>query len=229
MTELEKLEKRWSELAGRPKTEEEAKEILFLSKRLSSLRAKEHQKLTDELSEVGIEIGSVWDLVNTRARYPKAIPILLRHLKLDYSDKAKEGIIRSLTVIEAKGKATDVLIVEYKKTPFEKENFRWVIGNAICKTITDDSMEKVIEIVKDKKNGMSREMFILALGKTKKYREKAISTLMGLTHDGDVMPYAIEALTKLKAIEAKKRILELTDNPDKDIRKKVKKFLDKIG
>ncbi|MBX3102800.1 MAG: HEAT repeat domain-containing protein [Bacteroidetes bacterium] len=183
MDDIEYLEKRWAELAGKPKSKEEIEEILRISEKIALLRAKEHQVLTEELSNIGIKITSIWDLVNTKDKYLMAIPVLLKHLTLDYSDKTKEGIIRALTVPEAKGIAMQVLLAEYLRLPKEKENLRWAIGNAVNVAITKHDAEDIFPIVLDKENGISRQMFVAALGKIK--TENVKNVLHQLTHDHD--------------------------------------------
>ena len=49
MSELEKMEKRWKELLGRPNSKEEIDEVLILAKKIELERAKEYQGLIDEL------------------------------------------------------------------------------------------------------------------------------------------------------------------------------------
>lgn len=197
MNDLEKMEKRWKELVGKSRTDEEVQEILLLSEKLAVERAKEHQELTNELAEIGIKIVTIWDLVNTKVKYPNAITILLKHLQLDYSDKVKEGIIRALTVREAKGIAVPLLLNEYLKLPKEKENLRWVIGNAINVTITKNDAEKIFPIVLNSKNGLSRQMFIAALGKVKTNDVKNV--LLQLINDNDkvIREEAQKALKKM--------------------------------
>lgn len=226
---LEKMEKRWSELAGKPKSQEEIKETLELAKKIELERAKEYTGLIKELSDIGIEVNTIWDLVNTKSKYPIAIPILLKYLLLINLDKNKEGIVRALTIPEAKGVASTALIYEYVKTPVSKENLRWIMGNAIKLTLTDNELKKVFPIVKDKKNGISREMIVLALGNTKKYKKEATELLIHLTYDDDVKLQAIEALTKLKATDAKERITELANSSKKPVQKKAMSYLKKMG
>src|SRR5215469_15844347 len=58
----------------------------------SEARLKERQEqsrreqavLLGELRNIGFNVESVWDFVNTAEMYPSAIPILLRHLSLPY-------------------------------------------------------------------------------------------------------------------------------------------------
>jgi hypothetical protein len=195
MNELQVLEKRWNELVGKPRTNEEVEESMSISKKMGALKAKEHQELTDELLNVGIKIENIFDLVNTKEKYPKAIPFLLKHLQKKYSDDVKQGIIRALTVKEAKGQAVPLLIKEYLKTPKEKEDLRWVIGNAVWATITKADVESIFPIVLDKTNGWSREGFIFALSKIRE--EKVKNVLIQAMDDNDkVIREAVKKVLK---------------------------------
>jgi hypothetical protein len=167
MDDIEILEKRWAELASKPKKKEEIEETLLLAKQIEMERTKEYQGLIDELAVLDIKINSIWDLVNTKSKYPKAIPVLIKYLPLVNYDKNKEGIIRALTVPEAKGLVVPLLVKEYLQLPNEKENLRWVIGNAVNVVITKSEVADIFPIVLNKENGLSRQMFVSALGKIK--------------------------------------------------------------
>jgi hypothetical protein len=65
--------------------------------------------LVQDLRAAGTRVESVWDLVNTRARYPAAIPVLLEHLEREYIPEAREGIARALAVPEATAPGRDCL------------------------------------------------------------------------------------------------------------------------
>jgi hypothetical protein len=52
-----------------------------------------------DLVEVGVEVSSVWDLVNTTEPYPGALPVLISHLaRGGYPDRVMEGLGRALAV-----------------------------------------------------------------------------------------------------------------------------------
>ncbi|MCO5948302.1 hypothetical protein [Mucilaginibacter flavidus] len=130
---------------------------------------REIKDLSKELKEAEVKYTDPWDLVNASEPYPDAINILITHLSKQYHYRNKQGIVRALTVKEARGKANATLIAEYNKVPKDKENdsLRWAIGNAIWFIITPNDIESILPIVEDKKNGMSRHRFVLALGKIK--------------------------------------------------------------
>jgi len=232
MTKLEKLEKRWKELVGKPRSKEEIAESLSLAKELELEYSKEYSSMIAELADKGIKISNIYDLVNTAESYPDAIPILLNHVTKNYHDKNKEGIIRSLAVKEAIGKASPVLIAEYHRIPKDKMNLRWVIGNTVLMTFTEDDIESILPIVQDKTNGKSRGRFIEALGKTKSKTAKAPeveNVLIGLLDDEeDVVPSALMALGRMKSKKAKTKISVLSIHPNELIRIEAQKALRKI-
>lgn len=199
MDELEKLEKRWKELIGKPRSKQEIEETSTLSKQIEQERAKELAGLIAELKDNGITISSIWDLVNTKEKYPKAISVLLKYLPKVNNEKNKEGIIRALTVKEAKGIAAPPLINEYERTPKEKDNLRWVIGNAIATVMTSQDVEWLFSAVKDKRNAGSRRQLIKAVGTVKS--PKALEVLTELLEDEEVRSTVLEVLKKLNHIK----------------------------
>lgn len=181
-----------------------------------------------ELSKVGISINDIYDLVNANEPYPSAVPVLLNLLEkgIDHIG-TKEGVVRALAVKEAIGKASPVLIAEYNRVPKDKMLLRWAIGNTIYTTITENDIDSILPIVQDKTNGMSRQMFVGALGKVKS--EKAENALINLLNDEEVIPQALEALGRMKSKKAKDKISALTNHPKDLIRKEALKALKKIS
>jgi len=147
----------------------------------------EANKIKSELEKVGISVNDIYDLVNTDKPYPTAVPVLLNLLQEGIEHIGlKEGIVRALAVKEAIGKASSVLISEYNRTPENKMLLRWAIGNTIYTTITKDDVDSILPIVQDKKNGMSRQMFVAALGKVKSKKTEAV--LINLLDEEEVAP-----------------------------------------
>lgn len=204
MADIEILEKRWTELlanTGKPKSEKELKEyteeVMAIAKQIELERAKEYQGLIDELTNIGIKINSIWDLVNSKSKYPKAIPVLMKYLPIVNYVRNKEGIVRALTVSEAKGLVVPLLVNEYLKLPNDQENLKWIIGNAVNATITKGEVNNIFPIVLNKENGTSRQMFVSALGKIKADNVKSV--LVQLSNDDDkvIRDEAKKALKKV--------------------------------
>lgn len=57
------------------------------------------EPVVGELRAVGVEVDSVWDLVNTDVPYPLALPVLIRYLEDgELPDRVLEGVGRALAV-----------------------------------------------------------------------------------------------------------------------------------
>lgn len=188
----------------------------------------EANKIKLGLAKVGIAVNDIYDLVNTDKSYPAAVPVLLNLLQEGIEHIGiKEGIVRALAVKEAIGKASPILVAEYNRTPKDKIPLRWAIGNTIYITITENDVESILPIVQDKTNGMSRQMFVAALGKVKS--EKAEDVLINLLDDEEVTPHALEALGRMKSKKAKDKVSMLTNHPKALIRKEAQKALKKVS
>src|ERR1700733_6081749 len=94
---------------------------------------KEDQMVAGALRKVGVLVLSSQELLRTKDRYPKAIPVLLEMLPKVETYTMKEIIARSLGVREAKGKAELFLVSEFEATlpdsGKEAESLRWAIAN----------------------------------------------------------------------------------------------------
>lgn len=104
---------------------------------------------------------------------------------------------------------------------------RWAIGNTVYITITEDDVERILPIVQDKENGMSRQMFVAALGKVTS--GKAEDVLIKLLDDEEVAAQALEALGRMKSKKAREKILTLTSHPKAVIKKEAQKALKKLS
>lgn len=148
------------------------------SKRAVHLRL-EQEPILVELRGVGLNVGSVWDLVNTSERYQPAIPILLKHLLLSYSDRTREGIARALAVREPEvRKAWPLLVEEYRKAPIgrgvvapgETKEFplhaKDGLAVALSATVTDETIEELIALARDPSLG-GRVLLLTGIRKSK--------------------------------------------------------------
>lgn len=192
-------------------------------------RFADELKIQRLLADVGIKVDSIYDLVNTKRSYPEAIPILISLLEDEtvLDDRIREGVIRALAVKEAKGLAGSVLIKEFYRIPRDKMMLRWAIGSTLEVVITGENLDDVIEIVQDKQNGISRQMFVFALGKFNLPIVK--ETLIRLLDDDDVTIHALNALRKLKVKEAINQIKKLFDHSNKTVRELSKDVAEYLG
>jgi len=165
------------------------------AQRFARLRAEQAVLLAD-LRKAGCNIESIWDLVNTSERYPEAIPILLRHLRLPYSDRTLEGIARSLAVPEvAVSNAWPDLVEAYRKAPMGKgpiapgETREYELGAkdglacALAASVTDDRLTDLIALANDRSLGDSRLLLLSALRKRRRKNKQAEQAIAELASD----------------------------------------------
>ena len=106
---------------------------------------------------------SISDLVNTRRRYPTAIPVLLKHLQIEYSQDIKESIVRALMTPDSRGIAFGPLVKLFKDTTDSESQLKWAIGAAIAETAEEADIDEIIELTNDQKHGQGRAELPLAL------------------------------------------------------------------
>lgn len=132
---------------------------------------EEQAPIVSELCEAGIQIHILPDLLKRSVPYPTAIPILLRHLLLPYSDVTRETLARILAVPDARN-AWPILVAEYRKAPMGKENgvrlgAKSGLAVALAATATDTVMDELITLAKDRSHGSSRLLLLRGLRKSK--------------------------------------------------------------
>jgi hypothetical protein len=133
-------------------------------------RAEEEPILAD-LRAIGCNVMSVWSVVKTSDRYSDVIPILLKHLLLSYSDRVKEGIARALGAPAAKD-AWPILVAEYRKAPMGvvdgvRLGAKSGLAAALAETVTDNVIDELIALAKDRSHGSSRLLLLKGLRKSK--------------------------------------------------------------
>jgi HEAT repeat protein len=186
----------------------------------------EEVEVQEKLAKIGLKVDSIYDLVNTREPYPRAIPVLIELLRRPFSDaRIKEGIIRALTVSEAKGLAGKALLEEFYETcdPI----LAWTIGNAISVVATKDDLDEIARIVKNQANGDARQMFVITLGKIGTAHCEDL--LLQLLENGDLVSHVIWSLGNLRSIRAEKLLIPFLINSNALIRKEAASAIKKIA
>ena len=187
----------------------------------------DHARVIRALQEAGIPAQSVWDLVNSKGAYENAVPVLMELLPLVQDPKVKEGIVRALTVPEARKIATAPLVVEMRASR-GYGSLGWAIGNALSVVVTpdDDALEELAALIRDETLGSTRQMLADALVRTKDPR--AVDVLLEVLPQKDMTGHVINALGKLKAIKARPRIEQYLAHSNAWIRKEARNALKKI-
>lgn len=165
--------------------------------RLKSVAAakQEERPILEDLAEVGLDVGSVWDFVNTPYPYPEAIPVLEKHLVKNYSVKIKEGIARALTVPEADS-SWNILVVEFEEdSDTSTLGKKWALANALGFLLNEERIPDIQELVLNPRHGESRVAIVEALGKFRTTKSRALLT--SLQEDSQVAKKAKAALQKM--------------------------------
>jgi hypothetical protein len=142
------------------------------------LRAAE-VPIVQELNDAGVEVSSVWDLVNTSVPYPDALPILLRHLqKGGYPDWVMASLGRALAVkpaLFAWGALRDLYLAA--TGPNEEEG----LALALSASATADQFEQLLLLLHDESRRETRGHFLRAIKRVGGDEGKAV--LESLTSD----------------------------------------------
>lgn len=197
------------------------------SKTVASMNSRqdEDRKVVEALNDLtGISITSIFDLVNGRATYTQAIPVLISFVKSGLRDPLiMEGVVRALTIKEAKGSANEPLLELFNRTSKTDTSLRWAIGNAFKTILLPQDKGSILQIIKDKENGVSRQEFVSCLAKIKS--SEADDLLVTLLDDADVSAHALEALRKKRSSLGIEKAKLLLEHPKTVIRKEAQKYL----
>lgn len=191
-------------------------------------REEENKRTVAALKDVGLEVNSVYDLVNSSKSYPTAIPVLLRLLNENIEDAViLEGIVRALAVKEARGIAARPLIEQFKSLTMDQLTLKWVVSNTLSIVADDSVLDDLLDLVKDKRHGKAREMLTLALCNMSDPR--VTDVLVELLDDDEVVGHALKALRRLKAKKGINKIERLTKHKETWVSNEAKRTLAQIS
>jgi hypothetical protein len=130
--------------------------------------------LMKALHGAGINVDSVWTLVNQSKPYPEALPVLIEELQKSHPPKVINGIARALAVPAARY-AWPILVREFKKWPNGAPNELTAKGGLACAlaaTVTIEKIDELIELVKDPSNGRARVLLLRGLRRSRQPQAK---------------------------------------------------------
>lgn len=158
-------------------SEDEKSQLREINKERERLRLERsarlgvaEEPLVQALNATGLDITSVWDLVNTRERYDAALSVLAEHLERDYPPEIQEGIARSMAVLQALPWREDFIRLIRSRPPMpegKRDGFRDGLALAIANTTTLDNVWETIDLLRDPSLGTSRILILTVFGKIK--------------------------------------------------------------
>ena len=125
--------------------------------------------LARDLRAVGLPVSDLWELVNAKAQYQVAIPVLIDWLRNveqrvpgPDQPRVREGLVRALSVSTARPGAAPVLIEEFRRaSDFSETGLGWVIGNALSVVADDSVFNEIAALAQDPGYGKARQMIVL--------------------------------------------------------------------
>ena len=146
--------------------------------------AEAEAPLVAALARAGLEVESVWDLVNRDDDgYADVVPVLVEHLQDEsYPDRVREGIARSLSFRKA-APAWPVIVGLYRSTT-DSFDLQQGLAAAMAGTVTDGTVDELVAEARRPEHGESR--FLLLLGLRRLRTPAARQALEGLLDDPDL-------------------------------------------
>jgi len=186
MRETSKAKNRWPSAIFPPDISEElarSKKYMGMRRKKDELKAleerlrREEEPLVKALREAGVNVKSVWDLVNMREPYPAALPVLVEHLSRSYHPITLEGIARALaardpfTIERAWAVGLDLYLEITPEQIIEEPDMRRLQDGLVAMLsvlYTRERLPQVLELIRDPRQAQE---FVEELVKNKKYAE----------------------------------------------------------
>jgi hypothetical protein len=115
-----------------------------------------------DLRSAGVDVRTVWDLVNAKEDDPRAVPVLLRHLDGDYPRNVLVGIARALATPHAKAAWSTLLSRFATTSALDEPELKDALACALAATAGDDQLSEVVGLIKNAIHGEAR-LFLLRL------------------------------------------------------------------
>lgn len=164
------------EYLARKKAQDEARD------KLRDELARAQEPLVAALGSAGVDVQTVWDLLNQKTLPVAAIPVLLEHVKKrNYPDEIREGMLRALATPRARSHWDELVgFFEHNTLSLPPER-RYVAALALHGAADDSVIEDVIRLVSDNTLGPDRAPLLLTLQRSTNPKAKML--LLNLRDD----------------------------------------------
>jgi len=126
------------------------------AERIRLLRIAE-QPVVEDLRAIGLVLDTVWDLYKIPDSRPKAIPVLLRHIALDYPDRVLEGIGQGLDHRSARGWWSNLRELMFST---DRDIVRDRVAAALSACATREQYDDLLAFMRDTSLGSCRIYFL---------------------------------------------------------------------
>jgi len=157
-----------AEYLARTKAQEEAQQKLW------DEWAKAEVPLVAALKSAGTEVQTVWDLIQDDKVNPAVIAVLVDHLKRDYPDRIREGIMRALATPYARNRWDELVEIFEHNTTSLSPAIRYVAALALSGAADETVLDDVIRLLRDRRLGFDRAPLLLALIRSKTPEAKMV-------------------------------------------------------
>jgi HEAT repeat protein len=185
--------------------------------------------VTSMLAEAGVHVDSVWDVVNSPDPHVDAIPVLLLALDSvhEQSTSVREGIVRSLSVRQARPLAAARLIQEFEAQTGDS-SYGWAIGNALAHVTDESYADDLLRLATNPRFGSARQRIVDALGRVGD--ASVVPVLRQLVADDDVAGPALAALRKRRVVLPAEEITRFLGYPPNTmVHREARKMLSASG
>ena len=126
--------------------------------------ADAERPLVEDLRNAGVFVSSVWDLVNTRARYDAALPVLVAHLHRPYPDAILDGIARALAVPEAEPLAWEAMVGLFRRASPDSRAKQGA-AVALANMASERTIHELVQLALEDHHGSDRALFVSGLAR----------------------------------------------------------------
>jgi hypothetical protein len=158
-------------------------------------RARDEAPVLADLHAVGVMVHSVWDIVNKKASFPAALPVLLKHLRLPYPDAVREGLARAMSE-RAANFAWNDLVAMYAATDNSNVRVKDGLAVALAGAVGPEQLDELVALIRDTRNGASR--VLLTIGLRLLSAEKQLKLFEEFSNDPEIAPEANDKVKKLR-------------------------------
>jgi HEAT repeat protein len=186
------------------------------------------ERVRTALAAIGVDVASVYDLVNRDRPYPEAVPVLIGLLQTGLSEvRTLEGVVRALGVREARGHAASPLITLFETTSVGGWTLKWAIGNALYTVARADDVPALLKLLRQAHHGRGREMLVPAIARFDSAETRR--AVLELLRDDDLTLHAVQAASKLRLVEARPLLEKYAQDQRAPIRKAAVRALETIN